>query len=150
MKRKVLAPILALAILCTTLLSTSSAQAVSPSQKYGLDTAEIQAVTWAMEFFQIPGPVTADILYDHENAPAYILGISSTGFLIMDRATQVPIEWGEGNPYSGHLSEKKYYGAILNYYVQSKDGFLNLITETYTDQIAYMPLDIDYEQVLDS
>lgn len=51
MKRKVLAPILALAILCTTLLSTSSAQAVSPSQKYGLDTAEIQAVTWAMEFF---------------------------------------------------------------------------------------------------
>lgn len=57
---------------------------------------------------------------------------------------------GGGEPIPRAFIRKKYYGAILNYYVQSKDGFLNLITETYTDQIAYMPLDIDYEQVLDS
>ena len=92
-----------------------------------IDTAEItpseaQVVQLTMEFYDLAEATSFEVLYDYQDQPNYLLGYSSDSYLIMDREAQIALEWGEGNPYSSYPNAKKYYGAILNYYVETQDA----------------------------
>ena len=81
---------------------------------------EISAVRSEMELRGMPvGGLVVDEVFDSEDTPRYLLGVTDTGYIILERKSLVFHESGEQNPYSAYMSAKKYYGGPLNYYVAS-------------------------------
>ena len=64
---------------------------------------------------------TADVLYDGQGNPAYMLGVTDGGYLIHERGTYGFEERGEGNPFSDYMDVQKYYGGPICYFVYSPD-----------------------------
>lgn len=61
---------------------------------------------------------TYDVLYDAHDSPSFILGLTSNGYVILKRGTYNFFECGEGNPYFGYMSEKKYYAGVVCYFIR--------------------------------
>lgn len=71
------------------------------------------------------------ILYNNENVPAYTLGVSENGYIIIENETLSIHEYGEGNPYE-NANGALFYAGPLNYY--DKDN--NVITDLTTMEIV--------------
>lgn len=81
---------------------------------------EISAVRSEMELRgMLEGNLIIDEVFDSEDTPKYLLGVTDKGYIILERKSLVFHESGEQNPYSAYMSAKKYYGGPLNYYVAS-------------------------------
>lgn len=81
---------------------------------------EISAVRSEMELRgMLEGNLIVDEVFDSEDTPKYLLGVTDKGYIILERKSLVFHESGEQNPYSAYMSAKKYYGGPLNYYVTS-------------------------------
>ncbi len=63
----------------------------------------------------------ADILYDAGDCPAFMLGITREGYVILRRNPYRFCECGDGNPYSDFMYEKKYYAGAVCYFAQQSN-----------------------------
>lgn len=61
---------------------------------------------------------TADVLYDADDCPTYLLSTTKEGYLILERDSYKFQECGEGNPYENYMADKRYYGGAICYFVQ--------------------------------
>lgn len=87
-------------------------------------------------------------LYDANNEPSFLLGVTSLGSAIMDRRSAVICECGEFNPFNDFGLCKKYYGGILSYYVRrvGSNEYTNLTTGQEGPMLsAYMPVSTSIE-----
>lgn len=85
---------------------------------------------------------TADVLYDADDCPTYLLGTTKEGYLILERNSCKFQECGEGNPYENYMTSKKYYGGAICYFVQlsgeestqaeAPGEYYDIIRETYS------------------
>lgn len=66
--------------------------------------------------------IQTDILYDANGNASFLLISSSDGYVILQRGTFRFCECGEVNPFDAYMSEKKYYGGPLCYYIKNKDN----------------------------
>lgn len=62
------------------------------------------------------GATNVLLLYDANNMPTYLLGITETEYIIIERYSGTFCECGEGNPYEGHTDACLYYGGPMEYY----------------------------------
>lgn len=90
--------------------------------------AEIKAMENAMNVRGIGGKIKIEILYDFRGEPTFLLGVSDSGYQIIERNNLMCIEGGEYNPYNGFSDNTKYYCGFLNYFVYSGDNYLNVRT----------------------
>ncbi|MBR5714138.1 MAG: hypothetical protein IKX58_05055 [Clostridia bacterium] len=74
--------------------------------------------------------LTIEPLYDKNDEPTFLLGVTELGYAIMRREDYIVFECGEANPFCGYESCKKYYGGILSYYVKEADrsDYRNIMT----------------------
>jgi uncharacterized repeat protein (TIGR02543 family) len=94
----------------------------------------------ALDVFGIGGEMLVDVLYDHNGAPAYLLGWTEKGYLIWKRDIAEGVERAEGqNPYNGMGDGKKYYGGVLCYYVKTAKGLADGLTGGIVDNMEYNP-----------
>lgn len=85
---------------------------------------------------------TADVLYDSDDCPTFLLGTTKEGYLIQERDSCKFQECGEGNPYENYMTSKKYYGGAICYFVQpsgeestqaeAPGEYYDIIRETYS------------------
>lgn len=62
---------------------------------------------------------SAELLYDSNENPGYLLGITANGYVIFERDSHQFQECGEGtNPYSSYMECQKYYGGPVCYFVK--------------------------------
>lgn len=113
-------------ILCLSLL-LPVASAIAPIY---VTSEEIEAVESLMSN---RGMETAGLqiepLYNQYGEPAFLLGTTEDHYLIMSRNEFQNLENGEGNPYfSVPESQKKYYGGLLQYYIPTNNGYLDLVS----------------------
>ena len=75
------------------------------------------------------------VVYDRNDAAAFLLGVADDGYVIMKRSNKMICEEGEKNPYADHMELKKYYREILSYTVYDpsmpETPFHNLTLDTY-------------------
>lgn len=103
-----------------------------------ISAEEQQSVQLEMSIRGLHGNVKTEALYDNHKNPAFILGYSGSGYLIIDRKSGICIESGDLNPYRDYLDFVKYYGGVLEYYVNdslSSTKFFSLYHEDYVDAI---------------
>ena len=74
-------------------------------------------------------------IYDVDDVPAFLLGVSENGYIIMERSTYAFREGGEGNPYHNFETAKKYYGGIFCYYVVPDGGEATIQSHDIEGQI---------------
>lgn len=87
--------------------------------------------------------VSADILYDADDCPAFMLGTTREGYVILRRNSYRFCECGDGNPYFNFMDEKKYYAGASYYFVQQSNleqtagdcagVYYDILRETYSD-----------------
>jgi hypothetical protein len=91
--------------------------------------------------------LVCSVLFDAKNVPAFLLGTTEKGFIILDRDSYSFHEGGEGNPYNEYMSEKKYYGGPFLYYVDAASAnththkpssaiYFNIERNQYSENIA--------------
>lgn len=75
--------------------------------------------------------LTIEPLYDADEKPAFLIGITSLGYIIIQRDSEIVFECGENNPFIGFDNCKKYYGGVLSYYVKlrNQELFYNIVTK---------------------
>jgi hypothetical protein len=89
-----------------------------------LSEEEYATMGEAMQGLDMGQMDSAFVLYNHLDIPKFILGISSEGYLILDRDTWAFLERAEGvSPFYGYEEETKYYGGIGLYFIQASEGF---------------------------
>lgn len=75
------------------------------------------------------------IVYNRNDAAAYLLGVTEGGYVILKRSNNTICEEGEKNPYEGYMELKKYYREILSYTVYDptmpETPYHNLNLDTY-------------------
>jgi hypothetical protein len=92
-----------------------------------------------MDDRDIGGDASSEILFNHDGIPKFILCISSGGYLIMDRDTNVVLESGQGaGPYAEYPDARKYYGGFGCYIVETEDGLFDIIYKTIVGSIPYI------------
>lgn len=120
--------------------------------------AEITFVENAMEIRGIGGEdISVEILYDTSDAPAYLLGESENGYIILAREDLSFRECGEGDPYKDFADNKKFYGGPLCYYVASNaDGLAaysdelplyDVVNEDWTNEMREVPFSAENAKV---
>ncbi|MGD9568667.1 MAG: hypothetical protein AB7V48_10115 [Sedimentibacter sp.] len=126
-------------ILALIVLSTgapiASASSINDSFATKITTAEVSAVESAMEARGIGGDVKVETLYNQKGQPAFLLGVSNSGYQIITRETLMCIEGGEANPYAAYPDGVKYYGGILNYYVVSGNKYIDICRDVEVESI---------------
>ena len=95
-----------------------------------ISSNEVAAMIDAMETRGMGNNISVEILYDCDNEPTFLLGTSDLGYQIIARGTLRCIEGGEVNPYLDYPNNKKYYGGVLNYFVESGDNFYDITHNT--------------------
>lgn len=60
--------------------------------------------------------LSISILYGADGTAKYLLGVTDTGYIILERESYTFHEAGECNPYADYMDAKKYYGGPLCYY----------------------------------
>lgn len=95
---------------------------------------------------------TSDILYDANDEAKYLLGVTSGGYIILERETYVFHECGGGiSPYSEYMSAKKYYGGPLCYYIDAAGvNSLNTRSSTAEQSNVYNIVKGTYENTVDT
>lgn len=77
---------------------------------------------------------TADFLLDEDGTPAYLLGVTKNGYIILEKDTYQFCECGDGNPFAAHMDDRKFYNGAVFYYVELPDGrFLDLTQPSETE-----------------
>lgn len=134
--------ILTLIVAVTCLPIDANAVAIDNKVDFSteISASEISAMETAMEARGIGGNVEVEVLYDSDDNPSLLLGTSDSGYQIIARGTLRCIEGGESNPYLNYSSNKKYYGGILNYYVDAGNDFYDITRNT----IVSSPSKSDY------
>lgn len=82
-----------------------------------------------------------EIIYNREDCPAFLLGYSQGGYIILDSETLQFMECGEVNPYCLYENAKKYYDGPLCYHVELNGGYqgiLDIVSNTCTDRNDYI------------
>lgn len=116
-------------------------QTISMGNTYGsifshnITKQEFRSVWHAMEARDINGPFEVELLYDADNNPAYLLGYSDSGYQIVSREGLLCLEGGEANPYARHISNKKYYGGIMEYYSLHNGQYYDIVQETFVNKV---------------
>jgi len=101
---------------------------------------ELLVLSLFMEEREVGGEIAAEILYNHEQQPLFIIGVTNKGYLIMDRKSFICWEWGKGgNPFGEMSNVKKYYGGILCYSVERENGYENIVTKKSSNKVSYLP-----------
>ena len=82
--------------------------------------------------------VQMDYLYDANGTLDYILGTTSSTYIILEKETYMILEAGEGNPFHGFMDQDKYYGGPLCYYAKDKDAtqFYDIVQEKNVDGVS--------------
>jgi hypothetical protein len=81
----------------------------------------------------------AFVLYNHLDVPKFILGTSDVGYIIFDRDTWAFLERAaSASPFYEYDEETKYYGGIGLYFIQTDEGFYDLMRDITLEQIPYI------------
>jgi hypothetical protein len=124
------------------LLFTTSATATeneTGSSTAELSTDEIVYMEASLQGLELGQATLVDILYNHEGTPKFCLGIAEGGYLIVDRDTLAILEKAEGSSiYADYADAVKYFGGIGLYFIQTEDGYLDLLSNETTEQIPYI------------
>ena len=82
--------------------------------------------------------VQMDYLYDANGTLDYMLGTTSSTYIILEKETYMILEAGEGNPFHGFMDQDKYYGGPLCYYAKDKDAtqFYDIVQEKNVDGVS--------------
>ena len=88
---------------------------------------------------------TADLLYDADDCPTFLLGTTKEGYIVLRRESNQFCECGEGNPYRDYMTNKKYYAGAVCYFVQlaeegsvqssSLGGYYDILRGTYSSLV---------------
>ncbi len=65
--------------------------------------------------------LTTDVLYDSNGDASYMLAVTGSSYMILERASYRFNESGGGNPYADYMDEIKYYGGPICYYIENPD-----------------------------
>lgn len=65
--------------------------------------------------------LVADVLYDADEQPTYLIGISKGGYIILNKTTYAFHESGSGNPFADYMDARKYYGGPLQCFVKGSE-----------------------------
>lgn len=77
-----------------------------------------------------------EVLYDGNDIPAFLIGTTEDHYLIMNREQFDVLESGEGNPYNSvNDTAKKYYGGLLQYFIEEEAGYKNILTSEEENQL---------------
>lgn len=129
--KKVISLFLVCVILTTLIIPVCSAEDADASLVQAVSADEIAFVENAMEIRDIGGEdISVEILYNTSDEPAYLLGESENGYIVLARDTLSFRECGESDPYKDFEGNKKFYGGPLCYYVSSNAGDF----ATYSDE----------------
>lgn len=74
-------------------------------------------------------------MFDAAGTEKYLLGTTDCGYIILEKDSFTFHEAGEGNPYYRYMSEDKYYGGPMCYFVtfQDKNGREDYTADQYYD-----------------
>ncbi len=128
-------------IVLVSMLVALSVTAYAQGEADAFTSEEQKVLTQLMEIREIDGDVSAEVLYDYDDNPEFIMGTTKAGYLIMDRESCAILEWGTGSsPYSKFENDKKYYGGIMCYCIglKDKDTYFNIVTEEKTKEVSYI------------
>ena len=102
-------------ILCMcSCVSTFSADQMTEDEYAAVEYALRITETWGDNF-------EISYLLDASGIQSYLLGTTEKGYIILERGSYKLLQGGEGNPYHRFMSEEKYYGGPLCYFVRIKE-----------------------------
>lgn len=117
----------------------------------GITTEEEQTIKIKLEARNmISSNIDIELLYNEKEEPVFLLGTTSTGYIIIDRKTSECCECGEGNPYREYAEQKKYYGGVFAYYVKNniknKNEYYDLLRDESSSSMRTVPLGPDVDE----
>ena len=103
-------------------------------------SSEVVVLAQLMEMRGIGGKGSYEIVYDYNDDPEFILGITESGWLMMRRLDGFCLEYGEGEgPYYDYeIGVKKYYGGFMLYSVPMNNQYYNIAYDTVVSEVPYM------------
>jgi len=104
------------------------------------NTEQITTLTQQMSVRDLGQLMQNEVLYDHNQAPTYRLGVSNTGYLIMRNADGYCLEYGNVlNPYNGYgTNVQKFYGGVGCYSTKQGASYYNIIYGVASSNIPYL------------
>ncbi|MBR3381924.1 MAG: hypothetical protein IKG85_02650 [Clostridia bacterium] len=134
----VMSIVFSMMVMMGSYIDTSANSTISESLKKVVELKMKDRGIWLEECSFYP-------LYNENDELGFVMSVTETDYLIYCMDNDLVCEWGEGNPYSDYLDEKKYYGGPLCYFIGGgenslkKEGrFFNICNGRYQSNIDVM------------
>jgi hypothetical protein len=108
---------------------------------YQVSPEDIALVTNRAASVELVPPDRVEVLYDHNGAPTFLLGLSDSYYLIMGKNSATIYEFAESpNPYGTWVDNTKYYGGFGSYIVEADGQLINARTGLPVSSVPYMEI----------
>lgn len=127
-------------LLCVILiLCMAIGQIVTPAhaaEKFVYSESDAEAVLRKMECYDVAGEsFEMRTLFNADDEPAFLLGLSEKGYVIIGSEDYMFHEGGEGNPFRGFEQSKLYYGGPLCYFVDDGETYYDIFRGEHTSEM---------------
>ncbi len=146
MNRKIIMPIFSLILVFCIIFGSINVQTAYAMNNEQIKIEETTNLAYSMEVRALYGTVDSELLYDYNGDASYLLGVTESGYAIIDRNTNNVLEYGEINPYKDFDNYKKYYGGSIFYYIETNSGYYDILRDEEVELISYFEY-LDHNQV---